>query len=270
MEKIETQNYHSLEIKLENFNGPLDLLLHLVKEAKIEIKDIFLSNVTAQFLSYMSQIETLDLVKASEYMEITATLLEIKSRTLLPVNQLVEDSIEDSPEHALIKKLEEYDEFKRVSQKLKQQENVDRLFKQVSNDNAKVNYVVKDMSLNNLLDAFANILHKVQVENFKNANLKQIKKDRFSVKSKISSIMIRLRECDQFDFSELFWEGDVEEVVVTFIAMLELLKHQIIKAEQTLDFGDITITKNQYIDEFDQYDEEFIDEEAIKKYEEFD
>ena len=84
---MEEQIYKAseLELKLNNFEGPLDLLLHLVKEAKIEIKDIFISQVTDQFLTYMNQISTIDVEKASEYMAIAATLMEIKSHSLLPV-----------------------------------------------------------------------------------------------------------------------------------------------------------------------------------------
>ncbi|MEG1707009.1 MAG: segregation/condensation protein A, partial [Clostridia bacterium] len=96
-----------LEISLAGFNGPLDLLLHLVKEAKIEIKDIFVSQVTEQFMAYMSGLLTLDVDKAGEYMEIAATLLEIKSRALLPVMPGI-DEYEESPDKIFIRQLEEY------------------------------------------------------------------------------------------------------------------------------------------------------------------
>ena len=118
-----------LELKLSNFNGPLDLLLALVKENKIEIKDIFVSQVTEQFLQYMDQIADLDVDKASEYMAMSATLLEIKSRALLPI--IIEtDNGDESPEKMLIRQLEEYKLFKEIVTELKEQENVDRFYRE--------------------------------------------------------------------------------------------------------------------------------------------
>ena len=96
-----------LELKLSNFDGPLDLLLSLVKENKIEIKDIFVSQVTEQFLAYMDQVSELDVELASEYMAMSATLLEIKSRALLPILKELEPE-EETPEEVLIRQLEEY------------------------------------------------------------------------------------------------------------------------------------------------------------------
>ncbi|MFQ6724552.1 MAG: segregation/condensation protein A, partial [Clostridia bacterium] len=101
--------------KLDNFEGPLDLLLHLIKEAKIEIKDIFVSEVTEQFLQYMNNLEVLDVDKASEYLNMAATLLEIKSKSILPRIEEFTDDIED-PEQALIRQLEEYKLFKEASE----------------------------------------------------------------------------------------------------------------------------------------------------------
>ena len=97
--------------KLENFEGPLDLLLHLVKEAKIEIKDIFVSEVTDQFLMYIQSLDKIDLDKASEYLNMAATLVEIKSKSVLPP---VEDEFfeEEDPEQMVIRQLEEYKLFK--------------------------------------------------------------------------------------------------------------------------------------------------------------
>ena len=97
--------------KLENFEGPLDLLLHLIKEAKIEIKDIFVSEVTDQYLQYISNLNEIDVEKASEYLIMAATLLEIKSKAVLPKVEEYLDEIED-PEQALIRQIEEYKLFK--------------------------------------------------------------------------------------------------------------------------------------------------------------
>ena len=115
--------------KLDNFEGPLDLLLHLIKEAKIEIKDIFVSQVTDQYLQYIASMDVIDVEKASEYLSMAATLVEIKSKALLPKPEEFLDDIED-PEQALIRQIEEYKLFKETSEKLKQQENVNRFYKE--------------------------------------------------------------------------------------------------------------------------------------------
>ena len=137
MEEVYKTN--ELELKLNNFEGPLDLLLHLVKEAKIEIKDIFISQVTDQFLVYMDQISTIDVEKASEYMAIAATLMEIKSHSLLPV--LPNENEQESPEQEFIRDLEEYKRFKEVSEKLKTKETVDRVYKSAENTKTNARYV---------------------------------------------------------------------------------------------------------------------------------
>lgn len=236
-----------LSLNLANFNGPLDLLLHLVKEAKIEIKDIFLSEVTSQFLAYMTQLNTLDVDKASEYMEIAATLLEIKSHSLLPVMPGLEDDASETSEQLLIRRLEEYAKlFKEASMELKELENVDRLYKEPSKEAGDVRFTVKDLSLENLLNAFAGILHKVELRKLDSNSPRQIKKETFSVKGKMLYIRDLLMEKDEAYFFSLFDEDvTANEVVVTFSALLELMKLQFIKTEQPDAFGDIKIVRNK-------------------------
>lgn len=238
-----------LSLSLSNFNGPLDLLLHLVKEAKIEIKDIFLSEVTSQFLAYMTQLNTLDVDKASEYMEIAATLLEIKSHSLLPVMPGLEDDSSETSEKLLIKRLEEYAKlFKEASMELKELENVDRLYKEPSKEAGNVRFTVKDLSLENLLNAFAGILHKVELRKLDTNSPRQIKKETFSIKGKMIFIKDLLIENDETYFFSLFGEDTTaNEVVVTFSALLELMKLQFIKTEQPNAFGDIKIVRNKDI-----------------------
>ncbi len=240
MEEVYKTN--ELELKLNNFEGPLDLLLHLVKEAKIEIKDIFISQVTDQFLVYMNQISTIDVEKASEYMAIAATLMEIKSHSLLPV--LPDETEQESPEQEFIRDLEEYKRFKEVSEKLKTKETVDRVYKQSESTKTNARYVAKDMSLDNLLDAFAKLLHKVSTRN-DDEQEKHIQKDQFSVVDKIIFIQDALNKKEKVAFSELFDRYISKmEVVVTFSAMLELLKFQYVSVKQADAFEEIFIEKN--------------------------
>ena len=143
-----------LELKLSNFDGPLDLLLALVKENKIEIKDIFVSQVTEQFLQFMDQVSELDVEQASEYMAMAAMLLEIKSRALLPI--LIEtDSNDETPEKMLIRQLEEYRLIKEVIPELKEQENVDRFYREPDKNVGKEVTVVKEnLSIEGFIEAF--------------------------------------------------------------------------------------------------------------------
>ena len=211
-------NTNELELKLENFEGPLDLLLHLVKEAKIEIKDIFISQVTDQFLVYMNQL---------------------------------------SPEQEFIRNLEEYKKFKEISQKLKDIETVDRLYKPEDNSNKNVRFVAKDMSLDNLLDAFAKLLHKVGQKGADDG-AKHIERDQFNVQDKIIFIQDALNKNQKITFSSLFDESVTKmEVVVTFSALLELLKFQYIFVSQSDSFEEIYIERNpDYQDVYISVEEE--------------
>ncbi len=233
-----------LELKLSNFNGPLDLLLALVKENKIEIKDIFVSQVTEQFLQYMDQIADLDVDKASEYMAMSATLLEIKSRALLPI--IIEtDNGDESPEKMLIRQLEEYKLFKEIVTELKEQENVDRFYREPDKNVGKEVTVVKEnLSVEGFIEAFGKFLMRMQVKNAAENVSRAITKESFSVSQKIAHIREILLVEDRFLLSQLFDESTSKnEIVTTFLAVLELLKLQIIKVTQKGLFEEIEIEK---------------------------
>lgn len=232
-----------LELKLTNFNGPLDLLLALVKENKIEIKDIFVSQVTEQFLQYMDQISDLDVNQASEYMAMAATLLEIKSRALLPIFNEVNN--EDSPENVLIRQLEEYKLFKEIVSELKQQENVDRFYRDPDKTVGKEVTVVKEnLSVEGFIEAFGKFLMRMQVKNSAENVSRAIVKESFSVPQKIAYIREILSVEDRFTMSQLFDENTSKnEIVTTFLAVLELLKLQIIRVIQKGLFEEIVIEK---------------------------
>ncbi len=193
--------------KLVDFEGPLDLLLHLVKEAKIEIKHIFMSDITEQFLTYMEQLSTIDMEKASEFVDVASTLLEIKVKSLLPkLDDFISEEEED-PKERLIKQLEEYNLFKEAGEKLKEQENVSRFYKQPDEKPRK------------------------------------IVKDRFTVAEKIEHIKQILSDKKTMSFFELF-EIDFtkSEMINTFLALLELLKLHFLSCMQNTLFGDIILT----------------------------
>lgn len=242
---IATKGEFCLDLSKVSFNGPLDLLYEMVKAKKIEIRDLFLSDITTQFLNYINDIVALDIDRTSEYMAIAATLMEIKSRELLPTLPITDD-MEETPEESIIRQLEQYRLLKEAGLKLKEQENVDRLYKEPSKQADDVRLTAKDMSLDKLLDAFAGILHKLDLNSNASNESKQIVRDNFTVQEKIGFLVDMLTTSDNISFFELFDELVTKnEVIVTFSALLELLKQQYIKARQGEVFGDILIMRNK-------------------------
>lgn len=253
-----------LELKLSNFDGPLDLLLSLVKENKIEIKDIFVSQVTEQFLAYMDQVSELDVELASEYMAMSATLLEIKSRALLPILKELEPE-EETPEEVLIRQLEEYKLFKEIVTELKEQENVDRFYREPDkNVGREVSVIKENLSIEGFIAAFNKFLAKLQVKTMQSTTVERtMTRESFSVPQKINYIREVLRTENEFRFMELFDENVTRnEFVTTFFAVLELLKLQVIRLRQDGLFEDIIIIKREGSDNI------HIDVEA--EYEQFD
>ena len=245
MEEIETTEEivsDKLTFQLENFSGPLDLLLTLVKKSKLEIEDIEISKLTEQYLEIMKDITQVDMEVASEFIEYAALLIEIKSKKLLPK---IEDNNEEEldPEYVLKLRLREYQMFKEVNEKLKTMESNDKFYKAPEKEANKYRVVIKDMQLDMLLDAFVGIMHKVnKIEKSKES--KEIVKEKFTVEQKISSIKDTLISRDKIKFSELFLESaSKDEVITTFMALLELIKMQVIRVSQDNLFADIQIEK---------------------------
>lgn len=243
IEKLDVDNSNEkLTFKLENFSGPLDLLLALIKKSKLEIEDIEISKLTEQYLEVMKDISTVDLEVASEFIEYAAILIEIKSKKLLP--KVVDDELdEEDSEYMLKLRLREYQMFKEVNEKLKDLESNDKFYKQPEKEAGKVKIVVKDMQLEQLLDAFVGIMHKVNKKE-KSKESKEITKELFTVEQKISTIKDCLISRNKVKFSELFLESTTkEEVITTFMALLELIKMQVIRVSQDDIFTDIQIEK---------------------------
>ena len=250
---------------LDNFEGPLDLLLYLIKEEEIEIKDIFVSQVTEQFLSYMQGLPYLDMEKASEYLNIAATIIDIKARSLVPPP---DDGLEDAwmdddgfdvgydPKRELIQALEEY----QTAKKLKERETIGYIFKEPDKEFAAVKVQYSDMTLDGLMNAFTKMMLRLESKKRENPPPREIPKDIYTVQDKIKHIRERITVKEETNFEELFDENaTTPEVVTTFQALLELLKHQFIIVEQEDLFSSILIKKNpnrsedEEIGEIDEY-----------------
>lgn len=236
----------SLRFKLDQFEGPLDLLYHLIKVAKINIRDIFISQITEQYLEMMKDIDSLDMEKAADFTLMAATLLEIKSKQLLPKPEVISDSEEEDPEEKLYRQLEEYKLFKEASEKMKNIEDVGKFYKKPDDSAGNYRYELPEkLEVDALISAFSNLLHRVSVK-AEEITERKIVKDRFTVAEKIAQIKDALLIKPKFQFTELF-EADYSksEIINTFLALLELLKTQIIKVEQSSTFGNIDIIKRE-------------------------
>lgn len=232
------------KIALDVFEGPLDLLLYLIKRDEVDIYDIPIIKITEQYLRYLGLMRMLDLDIASEFLVMSATLLHIKSRMLLPPEERPEEEYEDEddddPRMALVHQLLEYKKFKEAASYFSERESeqhglfpryVDRTFLPEPSDSP-----LTDVSIFDLISAFSDVLKRVDVEP------KEIFEDRHTVSDKITAIMELMAIRPAVKFSELFKNVLVRtEVVVTFLALLELIRLKKVQAHQPNHFGEIEI-----------------------------
>ncbi|MBQ8908845.1 MAG: segregation/condensation protein A [Clostridia bacterium] len=234
-----------VRFKLDVFEGPLDLLLHLIKDAKLDIMTVKLSEVTEQYLEYMKDLDSIDMDRASEFIIVAATLIEIKSKHLLPVESDDELDEEDS-EALLLQRLKEYELFKETGKRLREIEDINKMYRAPGKETEKVKVIIKDMVLEKLLDAFAGLLARQEARGKEKEEPKKIVKDRFTVAEKIVSIRGYAREHKRFPFDELFAPDMTKsEMINVFLALLELLKLQNVRVEQTGAFQQINVISNE-------------------------
>ena len=232
-----------LNFKLSQFEGPLDLLLHLIGKAKIAIEDIFVSDITEQYLAYLDSVQELDMDSASDFLATAATLLEIKSRSLLPKPPAPEDGEED-PEQVLIRRLKEYQLFKQSAQELKAQEEtrLGAYYKLPQEMQYDERFEITGVSLEMLLGALQDVINRIETRTMPPA-VREIRRDLFSVKDKISSLRKNLSKKKKMLFQEMFSRDSCkEEIVTTFLAMLELWRTHFLTISQDSLFGGITVS----------------------------
>jgi len=240
------------QVKIDAFEGPLDLLLHLINRLEIDIYDIPVAQITEQYLIYIETMSELKLDVASEYLVMAATLLAIKSKMLLPKHEeeLLEDdseiTFEEDPRDELVERLIEYRKFKEAAHDLKTLEEERSLFytKPPSDlsDYAKDIQPSKgeiDVSLYDMLAAFQKLLRRKKLQR---PLATKITRQEISIESRMSEILSELIEFDgRKNFTELFPHPDKEHIVVTFLAILELIKRKQVDVEQQENFGEIYV-----------------------------
>lgn len=250
LEGKELYDPDSYEVHLENFDGPLDLLWFLVRRSKININDIFLSEITEQYLATMSQVDNLDLERASEFIEVAACLIEIKSREILPRPPVNEDP-EDDPKAALIRRMEEYRLLKEASAKIKPLETTGQHYREPDPSVGKPRFILGDMTMDGLLDALKKMFVKLEFKAKSNQE-RALVKDRFTVADKMAQIRAFYEDADTIKFTDLF-EDDYSkiEIITTFQAVLELMKGQYFRAEQHEVFGEILLHRIHEVNNYD-------------------
>ena len=245
------------KVKFEVFEGPMDLLLYLVKKEEVEIYEVNLTKIAREFIEYVDLMREFDIEIAGEFLVMASTLMYIKSKELLPVDQQAttdEDDEGEDPRWELIRKLVEYKKFKDAADKLgtlehEQEDVYPRLPAKQEFDMPEDRGPGLKVSIFDLINAVNDVIKRVEARTH---DISRIEDEYFTVADKINVIRERLGNQLRFTFSELF--ADVagrNEVVATFLAMLELIRLEQIKIDQEDNFGDIVITKGVGQDEFD-------------------
>lgn len=241
---ISAETTDGIHFKLPVFEGPLDLLLHLIKENKIDIYDIPIALITRQYLEYLELMKELNLEIAGEFLVMAATLIHIKSRMLLPKEEPKEGLIED-PRTELVERLLEYQRFKEASRMLRRREEVwrevfHRQPPEKEDIEAEPDTLLIEADIFDLISAFRSLMEKAPQE------VIEITRQTLTVAEKVNLIMEKLEGEDSIRFEELF-EGDHDRasLIVTFIALLELMRLGLIRAYQERRFGPIWIINPQ-------------------------
>jgi segregation and condensation protein A len=234
------------KVKLEVFEGPLDLLLYLIKKDELDIYDIPIESITKQYLEYLQMFKILDLDVAGEFVVMAANLIYIKSRSLLPVHQQPPDETaeEEDPRWELVRQLIEYKKFKDAAGHLQQREIAqENLFSRTpEKPEFHAERPLGEVSIFDLINAFQNVLKRID----KKEDLREIFEENFTVSDKIDLIVKMIAAGVSLKFSELFASAASRtEIVVTFLALLELIRLKQLRVTQSEELGEIEISRAQ-------------------------
>ena len=230
-----------MEFKINDFEGPLDLLLHLIKESKMDIMDIQIEVITKQYIDFLDQQEKMNLEVSSEYLVLASELIEIKSKLLLPNQKQDEDEEEVDPREELVNRLLEYQAYKDITRVLQEKELLrkdiyTKIPENINNYVDEVTEIHSDVTLDDLLAAFQKYYQR-KIAN-KPLNTK-VTVNEISVSSRRHDIKNILKTKKKVSFFELFPVVTKEYVVATFLAILEMAKNRELKITQEENFDDI-------------------------------
>ncbi|WIV10971.1 segregation/condensation protein A [Proteiniborus sp. MB09-C3] len=240
------------KVVLEAFEGPLDLLMHLIEKEKVDIYDIPIAKITDQYIDYIKTMQNIDLDMTSEFLVMAATLLEIKSKMLLPASNREDEQLEMEeidPREELVKRLIEYKKFKMAAENLKVKGDIQSkvFFKhkeELEEFMEQDSFELEKIDFKELLLAYANILNKSK-DDTKEIKLAEIQRDELTIEECMGDLESIIKQKKKIRFDELFNENMTKiKVVVTFLSILELIKLKIIKVVQEQNFGEIIIKSN--------------------------
>ncbi len=244
------------EIHLDNFDGPLDLLLHLIDKNKMDIYDIPIAVITEQYLAYLEEAREMDLEIASEFLLIAATLLNIKAKMLLPKRKKVDGEMEaeEDPRTELVQRLVEYRFYKETAQLLHQREQFETTYMLKPHDIEQITSAlepgnpVEHISLQQLMQAFLRAMD--QAEETEESHQLTLEKEEYLVEESMADIRRRLCEKNSIEFAALFQRGDRKRKIITvFMALLELCRLGELTFQQQHNFGALWIFPRQQSNE---------------------
>jgi segregation and condensation protein A len=228
----------ALEVFLEAFEGPLDLLLYLIRRQNLDILDIPIAEITRQYMTYIAMLEELQFELAAEYLVMAAILAEIKSRMLLP-KAPGDDEDEEDPRAELVRRLQEYERFKQAAEDLDDLPREERDFRVAHAEVAdrRIVQIPPDVDLRDMLDALRDVLNRAELYGHH-----QVQMEPLSVRERMTAIVEQLRSSPYLEFQQLFTvkEGRMG-VVVTFLALMELTRERIIDVVQNSPLGPIYV-----------------------------
>lgn len=231
-----------MDFTIDKFSGPLDLLLHLIKQSNIDIYDIKIEEITNQYLDYINKMEELNLNIASSYLVMAAELIEMKASLLLPKPEIAEDEYEEDPKEKLIQRLIEYQNYKDVISKFHDLEQErQQYYTKKASDISEYDIETKlndDIQLSDLLKAFEKFLQKK--EDNKPLNTKITSKE-YSITKRSKEIKDIIKNKKRVNFKELFDINTKSYIIVTFLSILVLAKNNDIKLIQENNFEDIVL-----------------------------
>lgn len=238
----------AINIKIDEFEGPLDLLLHLIKKAEVDIYNIPIAKIADQYIEYLKTMEEMDLEVASEFVVMAATLVEIKSKMLLPKKKKDDETDEEDPRQELVEKLIEYKKYKEFAEHLKEiDETTGIYFKspEVIDDIDDDEVFFKNITIENLMICFKKIMDDFNNRQESEDRVYQnISIDEFKIEDKMEYILTALDKNHTIYFEDFFKLAKHKiEIIVTFIAMLELIKEKQIKVYQLNNFSNIKIER---------------------------